>query len=97
MENGNHTGTRIPLQSAVEELHKDNRNLKLRLKFARKPAHGPLVALDPEFVYEVESKNELAATYTMTNWMSGIISGVAYASRKLKLTGQGVYYLGSKD
>ena len=103
MENATNNGTAIPRPRASVELHKNTHHLKLGLNFARKPAAGPLVALDTDFVYRVEPMNELAVTYTMTNWMSGIISGVAYTSRKLKLPDTRVYVeqlegkLGSAD
>jgi hypothetical protein len=75
----------VPPTSATVELRKDDRWIKLSLRFGGNPLHGPLVSLAEVAVVAIEPANEMAESYTIKNWMSGIISGARYTSRKLQI------------
>jgi hypothetical protein len=42
-----------------------------------------ILAYPPSFQSEVDPKDDLAASYTMENWQSGILSGLFYGYRKV--------------
>lgn len=72
------------------ELRAGQHWVRLSLWLATEFRGGELVRIDDEAAVSIEGTDELAATYTPTNWLSGVCSGALFAFRTLQLPRQKV-------
>ena len=79
-----------PDQCSIVEVRKGDSWVRFALWLAEEFTGGELIRFVEEARFSVEGADELSASYSRTNWTSGVASGALYAFRALQIPRQRV-------